>query len=284
MADGPRYYRVSPKFWSSAERLGWDEETRLLALYLLTCDHRSTEGLFRLPKQYILADLEWSAQRLSKPFARLCSDDFIDYDEDAKVMLIVKALAYQSPSNPNGVTAALRALEMVPVTRLDSRFYELSQRYSERLTEALPERFTQPFAEPPSLALAQSSTQSPSSVPDGTVVDEAFEQFWIDYPRHHDTKALGGGGSKASALQRWRKLKPDWRVEAAAALETYRKVCRPDGQKPKHAERFLVNEAWKAYLPEARNGHRVRTDLCEKCKRSLVDHDLELCGILERAG
>ena len=145
MADA-RYFRVSPKLW---QEQSWDDDTRLLALYVLTCDHRTTEGLFRLPKQYILADLDWSSQRLAQPFEQLCADGFMDYDEDAKVLLITKALKYQSPSNPNGVVSALRVLEMVPATRLDSVFCELTQRYSERLAEALPERFTERLDEPP---------------------------------------------------------------------------------------------------------------------------------------
>ena len=276
MSDGPRYYRVSPKFWASADRLGWDDETRLLALYLLTCEHRTTEGLFRLPKQYIMADLEWSPQRLAQPFAQLLADGFIEYDETAKVMLIVKALAYQAPSNPNGVTAALRALDMVPATALDSRFYELSQRYCERLAEQLPERFTQPLPHPPALAPALAPAPKPLSVPDDT--DSAFEDFWTSYPRHHDTKALGGGGVKKTAKDAWRRLSKAEREEALDALDTYAKVCRPDGQKPKHAERFLRNDAWKPYLPDARDGPRKR--LCPQCDRDLdgPSHD-ELCNI-----
>lgn len=54
-----KYNRISTKFWTDEKVLQWDNETRLLALYLLTCSHKTTEGLFRLPKQYICADLEW---------------------------------------------------------------------------------------------------------------------------------------------------------------------------------------------------------------------------------
>lgn len=275
MADGPRYYRVSPKFWSSADRLGWDEETRLLALYILTCEHRTTEGLFRLPKQYIMADLEWSPQRLAQPFDRLCADGFIEYDHKAKVVLIVKALAYQSPNNPNGVTAALRALAIVPETGLDQRFYALAQQYCERLAEQLPERFTQPIAHPP--ALAPAPAPKPMSVADAT--DDEFDRFWNEYPRHHDTKAIGGGGVKTEARKAWNRLSRTQRDEVLAALEPYAKVCRPDGQKPKHAERFLKNDAWKPYLPEARDGP-PRDRVCPDCDRSLDadDHD-QLCDI-----
>jgi hypothetical protein len=117
---------------------------------------------------------------------------------------------------------------------------------------------------------------NPLSVADAT--DGEFEAFWNAYPRHHDTKALGGGGVKKTAKAAWRRLSGPQRQEALAALDTYAKVCRPDGQKPKHAERFLRGDAWKPYLPDA--AAVPRGDPCPECDRDLSkpDHD-ELCAI-----
>lgn len=109
--------------------------------------------------------------------------------------------------------------------------------------------------------------------------DGEFETFWQNYPRHHDTKALGGGGVKKQAKKSWDRLSRTQRDEVMAALEAYAKVCRPDGQKPKHAERFLRNDAWKPYLPQARDGP-ARGPTCPQCDRSLdnPNHD-DLCAI-----
>src|SRR6266516_3278016 len=63
-----RYHRVDPRFWTDLAVLGWSDDAKLLALYLQTCPHRTTKGLFRLPKAYIQADLEWSAERLAERF------------------------------------------------------------------------------------------------------------------------------------------------------------------------------------------------------------------------
>jgi len=263
VADAPRYYRVSPKFWSSAERNGWDDDTRLLALYILTCEHRTTEGLFRLPKQYILADLEWSKERLAQPFARLCNDGFIEYDHKAKVVLIVKALAYQSPNNPNGVTAALRALEMVPETSLDQRFYALCQQNSQRLAEQLPERFTQPIGDPPALALAPAPSPAPEE-PSATADDarpdpeEGFEQFWTAYPRGKAGKP-GGDGTKKLARRKWSKLKRDQRQAALDAVAHYAAhVNSPEGPFAAHAETWLNQERWETWATPAEAGDARR--------------------------
>lgn len=50
------YYRVSPKFWIEDAPL-WDDDTTIIALYLLTGPHRNLEGLYRLPKRYVQEDL-----------------------------------------------------------------------------------------------------------------------------------------------------------------------------------------------------------------------------------
>jgi hypothetical protein len=137
----PIYYRVSPAIW----RQPWSEDMRTLAVYMLTCPHRTIEGLFVLPKPYICGDMKWELERLAKPFAELLADGFIDYEEDAQVCFIVKALEYQTPSNGNMDTAAVRRLKMVPATRLDGPFLVSAvhhcQRFAKRLREALPQRF-----------------------------------------------------------------------------------------------------------------------------------------------
>jgi hypothetical protein len=141
----PVYYRVSPAFWMNR---AWTDEMRLLGVYLLTSPHRSLEGLFWLPKPYILGDLRWDAERLAEPFAKLLADGFIDYEETVEVLLMPKALKYQAPSNPNMVTAALKRIQIVPACRLDEDFQAAASRYCERLAkrlhELLPERFGKP--------------------------------------------------------------------------------------------------------------------------------------------
>lgn len=154
----PSYYRVSPKFWTDPVVRRASDDARLLALYLLTSPHRRLEGLFRLPKPYICADLGWSAERLDKPFGELLETGFIRYDEAAEVVLIRNALKYQSPANDNMVTAALDQLEEVPETSLDQEFQQLAKRYCERLAQRLPERFGRPMPKPPAPAPAPAPT------------------------------------------------------------------------------------------------------------------------------
>ena len=221
------YWRVSPAFWNDEKVAAWNDDTRLLALYLLTCPHRTTEGLFRLPRGYIQEDLGWSPQRLGKPFAELLREGFIEYDEDTKVCLIVNALEYQAPENGNQVTSALRELDLLPDTPLLQRFLTVAETHCERLAERLPERFRKPlpegFGKPPAPAPAPTPTPKPSPSP---ATDEEFSTFWTLYP-----KKVGKGDAR-KAYKNARK-----RADAAtiyAGLE---------------AQAFLMAQKEKQYIP-----------------------------------
>ena len=246
MADD-RYYRVSPKFWTRAEQKGWSDDTKLLALYLLTGPHRTTEGLYRLPRKYAQADLEWSAERFAQRLQELVEDGFCRYDDNAQVILITGAMRYQACANENMAKAAVRRLAELPETPLTSDFKQLAERFDERLAERLPEG----FGEPQALALAPPQAPSPGESPpnggheaDETDADDpadddaspddaqqTFEQhFWPIYP---DTN--GRKPEKGKALTQWRKLTVEQRRRAVIGA---RNLAASDTV-PKYAHRFL---------------------------------------------
>ena len=171
MARSQPYWRVSPKFWP--ETAGWTEDARILAIYLLTCQHRTAEGLFVLRLPYIYADLGWNPERLTQPLAELIEQRFIEHDPDRSVFLIVNALKYQAPANPNGVTHALNHLAPVPLdSPLTCSFKRLAQQLCEPLYERLPQRFGQPPAPTPSPAHVLSSEVTET---DGPVIHSPRE-------------------------------------------------------------------------------------------------------------
>jgi hypothetical protein len=132
-----RYYPVSPLFWSDEKVLTWSGDTRLLALYLLTCEHRNLEGLYRLPYAYIEADLDWDSTDVWKRMDHLISQDFVRYDEDARVVLLPKALRYHEPKSDPQIKGAVNALQEVPDTALWPDFLAAAREYAPRLYERL---------------------------------------------------------------------------------------------------------------------------------------------------
>jgi hypothetical protein len=229
MSADVRYYRVSPRFWSRAEQRGWDDDTKLLALYLLTCSHRSTEGIYRLPRKYAQADLEWSPQRLGERLTQLIADGFCDYDDDAQVVLILGALKYQATANENMAKSALKRLAELPETPLTCTFRQLAERFDQRLHELLPQGFGNPQALP--LPQAPSPGESrPDGRTDPDDSEETFEQFWQLYPERDGRKR-----SKGNALIEWRKLTQDERRRAYVGARN----LAASADIPKDPERFL---------------------------------------------
>lgn len=157
------YQRVPDRIWSRQ----WDDDTRLLALYLMTCPHRLTEGLFRMPKGYILADLQWPPERLAEPFTKLLREQFIDYDDEAEVLLLREALIDQQPENPNQVKAAMKRLDTIPQTRLFSDFLQLAEQYAERLVEPLREQLPKRLPKPLSPSLTPTQKIAASAAREG---------------------------------------------------------------------------------------------------------------------
>lgn len=159
------YWRFSPKFWDTVAAEDWSDDAIILGAYLMTCRHRTAEGLFRLPKAYVCEDLRWPAERLTEPLAELVGKGFVEVDERSRWVLIRSALKYQSPENPNQVTAALRRLVDIPsASPLTSSFKGLAERYCQRLAEALPEGFTEPTPQPQSLSQTHAPAAEPSFV------------------------------------------------------------------------------------------------------------------------
>lgn len=157
-----RHFRVSPKFWAEAKRESWRDDEIILGLYILTCDHRLTEGLFRLPMPYVCSDLRWSSERLSSPFASLIERNFVSYDEAAEVVLITKALKWQAPATDKQMLGAWRQIEELPSTPLLTVFIELADTYAKGFANWIRMRL-ESDSNPQALALAPSLAPSPSS-------------------------------------------------------------------------------------------------------------------------
>jgi hypothetical protein len=139
------YYPISPLFWSDDKVRSWIAEERdrtvVLALYLLTCEHRNLEGLYRLPKAYVIEDLGWEADAVGEHMARLLDDEFIEYDESARVVFVRNALKYQQPKSPPQIKGAINSLERVPETPLLMSLLRVADTHALTLSKAIRKTF-----------------------------------------------------------------------------------------------------------------------------------------------
>lgn len=136
-----RYHRVQAKFWTDEAVRTWDDDTKLLALYLITSPHTNLLGCFVLPKLYIMADLRWSEKQLEKPFAKLLAAGFLRYDDATELLLIANYLRHNPLENPNQVTAAVRKLDELPSSPLLQELGLSIEQLGEPLLQPLAKRY-----------------------------------------------------------------------------------------------------------------------------------------------
>lgn len=126
------YHRVYDTIWLEP----WTEKQTHLALYLLTCRHRTFEGIYYLPLPYVASDLKWTVKQVTCNLAALEADGFAKYDRKAEVMWVVKALKRQTP-NDNQVRAAARKIHALPATDLLDGFLTVSRNLCPKLADAV---------------------------------------------------------------------------------------------------------------------------------------------------
>jgi hypothetical protein len=140
-----KFNKLNSSFWIDKKVRSWDDKTRQLALYILTNPHRSTEGLYRLPKYYMAGDLEFKLEEIDEFLKKLIDCGFISYDWQNSLILIRKALKYDPTKNKNHQKAAIKILKELPKSVLFFEFLELAKKYNNSfakyLEETIPEYF-----------------------------------------------------------------------------------------------------------------------------------------------
>lgn len=126
------------RVWASVWAEPWDNDMKLLAIYLLTGPKRRTEGLYRLPLEYAMGDLKWPLKKVRDVLSKLEVVDFVDYDKETQLVLVLKALKRHG-LNDNQIKGVVKAFTQLPDSPLRKRFESLSQEFNEKLAKALAE-------------------------------------------------------------------------------------------------------------------------------------------------
>lgn len=108
------YGKLFCAFWTSDTIQKLSDDAKLLAAYLLTNEHCTLIGCYRLSNGYVSDDLAWEESRVTKGFAELFNKGFATRCEASKWVLIHKYLEWNPLENPNQHTAAKRMFEKMP--------------------------------------------------------------------------------------------------------------------------------------------------------------------------
>ncbi|MES2973390.1 MAG: hypothetical protein V4757_07265 [Pseudomonadota bacterium] len=83
-------------------------------LYLLTCQHGTIAGVFRVPDGYACEDLQWTPERVAEAFRETLSKGFANRCETSKWVWVFKFLEWNPPENPNQRKSAAKIAAAVP--------------------------------------------------------------------------------------------------------------------------------------------------------------------------
>lgn len=108
------YGRVFSAIWASDDFRALTEDGRALVLYLLTCQHGTLAGVFRLPDGYVGEDLQWGHERVAEGFANIATKGFATRCEATKWVWVCKYLEWNPLENPNQRKAAVKLSDQVP--------------------------------------------------------------------------------------------------------------------------------------------------------------------------
>lgn len=124
------YNKIQNNFWIDEKVKSWGFKTRMVALYILSNQHRYSEGFYRLPLTYIVEDMGLEKKEITKAIDQLTKDYFIKYDQKNSIILIVNALKYQPLQNVNHCKAALNKLDKLPSSPLLQKFISQAEKHN----------------------------------------------------------------------------------------------------------------------------------------------------------
>src|SRR5688500_7948171 len=110
------YGTVKSTFWGDAKVKAWGDDPKMIALYLLTAQHRNIIGCARIPIEYIAADLRWPIDRVSGGLEVLVETKFIERDAEGWTLIVNQLRHDPSLRNDKQVKGAIKAAAQVPAS------------------------------------------------------------------------------------------------------------------------------------------------------------------------
>ncbi|UVK39920.1 hypothetical protein LHFGNBLO_001335 [Mesorhizobium sp. AR10] len=104
------YSKISPKVWRSPRFRSQSDDSRLLYVYLLTCEHQSSAGCFRLPDAYAAENLNWPVERVLAARAPLVACELVAHDPKKFEYFILRWFRHNPTTNPKHLQGVMRLI------------------------------------------------------------------------------------------------------------------------------------------------------------------------------
>ncbi len=106
---------VQRSFWENSEIHELSDQSKLLAIYLLTGPHSNMLGCFRLPDGYIAEDLKWEFNHTKNAFDQLTEINFLTRDSQSSWVVIHQFLKWNPIQNPRQGIGVQKLFDIVPI-------------------------------------------------------------------------------------------------------------------------------------------------------------------------
>lgn len=251
------YGQLRVGFWNHPDFASTSDQGKLLAVYLLTCQHCNALGCFRLPDGYIMEDLKWSKDTVSKRFLELVGNGFCVRDEQSW-LLMPKFLRWNKIQNPKCSQAVESLFDCIPCT---FRYYgklinsilnhgqHLSLQFRNRL-ETLSEQYQDDFQKTESEQEQEQEQEHISCANEKHDAD--FETFWTAYPPRGTPPMRRNRDKALKAWNKARKAKDLPAIELVLSCIDREKRTRQwrDPQYIPMAATWLNSKPWKDEAPK----------------------------------
>lgn len=286
---------IRSQFWSGTTGKAITiagKDTRILATYLLTCEHANMLGLYRLPILYIAEETGLKRKEVLAALENLKAIGFAHYDDGAEFVWVIEMARFQLDLSPgealnesdHRVKGVMKIYKQLAKNPFLGPFYD---RYASCLHLSSRREFLSELNPPispleaPSEPLVRGDVPVPDHVHDRNrvLVDREFEKFWTHYPMRNG-KRIG----RPEAVQKWNRLKADDRKLVLIAVQHYassKNVLAEIGIKDPH--RWLRNgkddEPWREWIepeqPSTLNGHASALTCSKRVQKGQF---LKACG------
>lgn len=258
------YHRVASRVWDDPDVADMTEDARMCWMYVLTCPERLTEGIYQLDLDAAARRLQWGRERVLEAIWQCYESTLIDYHQETSTVLILNALKYQAPANPNVAKSVLKSVRSLHWSPLVARWCEFADEHCKFLADLLddcpelreePRRIKEKRTRPLTVSGTVSGTVTetvsgtsistpppappPAHAPRRPSADAdsgpSFDEFWTAYPRKK---------GKDRARKLWGRLSVGDRERALAAVAPYAATVR-DIEYAKHGDTFLSQRTWE---------------------------------------
>jgi hypothetical protein len=158
------FSKISPAVWDSERFMSMtSDDSKFLYLYLLSCRHQNSAGVFHLKDAYAAADLRWTVERYQTARLQLVEADLVHFDEKASVVLITRWFKHNPPMNASHQKGVIKVIQRIECEAFRLEALEaLHEAYEAQQTPKAPEAPKEPQNTPGGLPVAPVANISPA--------------------------------------------------------------------------------------------------------------------------